>query len=208
MRLAMTVEDDIAPPSSRDQHKADIRTKILDSVLDLLTDGADINHDRVAERAGVARRTVYRYFPDQGALMQPVWDCVTTLAGPGVTFPDSEAAMLASMPEIYRGFDTIAPLATIVQSTAQGRMARLAQKDRRNASYAAASADAVQQLGEEDRLLATAMLQVLHTTPWLEMRDQWALTGDQIAKICGWAMRVLLKDLRERQGRPLEDGPA
>lgn len=205
----MTVEDDddSALPITRDQHKADIRTRILDNVLALLTDGVDINHDRVAEKAGVARRTVYRYFPDQAALMQPVWDCVTALAGPGVTFPDSEAGMLASMPEIYRGFDTIAPLATIVRSTAQGRTVRLAQKDRRNASYVAASADAVRHLGEEDRLLATAMLQVLHTTPWLEMRDHWALTGDQIATVCGWAMRVLLKDLRARGGRPLADGP-
>lgn len=200
--------DDIAVPSSRDQHKVDIRTRILDSVLELLTDGADINHDRVADRAGVARRTVYRYFPDHAALMKPVWDCVTALAGPGVTFPDSEAGMLASMPEIYRGFDTVAPLTTVVRSTAQGRAVRLAQKDRRNASYIAACADAVQHLEPEDRLLATAMFQVLHTTPWLEMRDHWALTGDQIAKVCGWAMRVLLKDLRAREGRPLIDGPA
>ncbi len=204
----MSVTDDTAAPSLRHQHKTDIRTRILDSLLDLLTDGVDINHDRVAERAGVARRTVYRYFPDQAALMRPVWDCVTALAGPNVTFPDSEASMLASMPEIYSGFDTIAPLATIVRSTAQGRAVRLAHKDQRNASYTAASADAVKELREEDRLLATAMLQVLHTTPWLEMRDHWALNGEQIARVCGWAMRVLLKDLRARGSKPLAEGPA
>lgn len=193
---------------ARDRNKADVRTRILDSLLDLLADGMDINHDRVALKAGVARRTVYRYFPDHAALMQPVWDCVTTLAGPGVTFPDSEASMLASMPDIYRGFDTIAPLATVVRSTAQGRAVRLAQKDRRNASYVAATQDAVKGLPEADRPLATAMLQVLHTTPWLEMRDNWSLTGDQIAQVCGWAMRVLLKDLRARGDKPLAEGPA
>ncbi|MET0360879.1 MAG: helix-turn-helix domain-containing protein [Sphingobium sp.] len=194
--------------SSRDQHKADVRTRILDSVLDLLLDGADINHDKVAERTGIARRTVYRYFPDQAALMQPVWDCIAALAGPGVTFPDSEAGMLASMDDIYRGFDTIAPLATIVRSTPQGRTARLAQKEVRNARYVAAAADAVAGLPREDARLATAMLQLLHTTAWLEMRDNWALTGDQIATTCRWAMQVLLKDLRARGDRPLAEGPA
>ncbi|MCE7795110.1 TetR/AcrR family transcriptional regulator [Sphingobium sufflavum] len=195
-------------PMSRDQHKADVRTRIIDSVLVLLADGADVNHDRVAERAGVARRTVYRYFPDQAALMQPVWECVTALAGTSVTLPDSEEAMLASMPEIYRAFDAVAPLATVIRSTALGRAVRLAQKDQRTASYRAAVADAVKDLPEQDGLLATALLQVLHTTPWLEMRDDWSLSGDQVALACGWAMQVLLKDLRARGDRPLADGPA
>jgi hypothetical protein len=53
-------------------------------------------------------------------------------------------------------------------------------------------------------VLATAMLQVLHTTPRREMRDHWGLDGEQIARACGWAMRTLLKDLREREGRPLD----
>ncbi|MET0241168.1 MAG: helix-turn-helix domain-containing protein [Sphingobium sp.] len=203
----MTTDTAPPAPSARDRRKADVRALILSALVDLLADGIDINHDRVAERAGVARRTVYRYFPDQQALMQPVWDQVTAMAGPGVTFPQSEAAMLASLPDIYRGFDAIAPLATVVRSTPQGRLVRLAQKARRRQSYRAATADAVRDLPPEDGALATAMLQVLHTTPWLEMRDHWDMDGDQIARVCGWAMRVLLKDLRTRGGRPLEEGP-
>jgi AcrR family transcriptional regulator len=194
--------------SSRDRHKADVRARILLALMELLTDGVEINHDRVAERAGVARRTVYRYFPDQSALMQSLWASVTAMAGPTVTFPESEEGMLATMPDIYRGFDAIAPVATVIRSTPQGRQVRLAQKERRQQSYADAAADAVEALPEDDRLLATAMLQVLHTTPWLEMRDSWDLDGDQIARVCGWAMRVLLKDLRARDGRPLSEGPA
>ncbi|CAN5320084.1 TetR/AcrR family transcriptional regulator [soil metagenome] len=176
--------------------------------MELLTDGDEVNHDRVAERAGVARRTVYRYFPDQSALMQSLWASVTAMAGPTVTFPSSEETMLASLPDIYRGFDAIAPVATVIRSTPQGRQVRLAEKARRQESYSDATADAVKALPAEDQLLATAMLQVLHTTPWLEMRDSWDLDGDQIATACGWAMRVLLKDLRARAGRPLAEGPA
>ena len=159
----------------------------------------------IAERAGVGRRTVYRYFPDREALMQSAWDRVTGLAGPEVTFPRSEVEMLASLEPIYTGFDRIAPLATLVRSTPQGRAVRRSQNARRVASYTAAAAEAVKALPPEDQKLATAVLQVLHTTPWLEMRDHWGLEGRQIAKAMGWAMRTLLKDLKDRDGRPLDE---
>jgi AcrR family transcriptional regulator len=194
------------PPAHRG--KADVRDRILNGLLALLADGIDINHDRVAERAGVGRRTVYRYFPDHAALMEPVWAQVTALAGPGVAFPESEANLIDTLPAIYQGFDAIAPIATIIRSTPQGRAIRLRQKARRRESYTAAAADAVRDLPPEDARLATAMLQVLHSTPWLEMRDHWDLDGSQIAAACGWAMQVLLADLRARGGRPLVEGPA
>ncbi|RVT93581.1 TetR/AcrR family transcriptional regulator [Sphingomonas crocodyli] len=184
------------------------RQRIVEALLSLLHDGEDINHDRVAERAGVGRRTVYRYFPDREALMQSVWTGVTSLAGPDVTFPTTEADLLATMPGIYEGFDKIADYATLIRSTPQGRAVRLSQRERRVESYTAAAADAVAELPPEDQRLATAILQVLHTTPWLEMRDHWGLSGTQTAEACGWAMRVLLQDLRARGASPLAEGPA
>ena len=62
----------------------------------------------------------------------------------------------------------------------------------------------VKDLPPEDRLLATAMLQQLFTTPWLEMRDVWGLSGEQIARASAWAMRTLIGDLKARGGRPLD----
>jgi AcrR family transcriptional regulator len=195
-----------APPRVRDAKKDEVRARITDALIELLSEGvADLNHDVIAERAGVGRRTVYRYFPDRESLMQSAWDRVTALAGPEVTFPRSEAEMLSSLEPIYTGFDRIAPLATLVRSTPQGRAVRRSQNVRRVASYTAAAAEAVKTLPSGDRKLATAVLQVLHTTPWLEMRDHWGLDGQDMAKAMGWAMRTLLKDLKERGGRPLDE---
>ena len=194
------------PAGARESKKDEVRARITDALIALLAEGvADLNHDVIAERAGVGRRTVYRYFPDREALMQSAWDRVTTLAGPEVTFPRSEAEMLSSLEPIYTGFDRIAPLATLVRSTPQGRAVRRSQNVRRVASYTAAAAEAVKALPPEDQKLATAVLQVLHTTPWLEMRDRWGLDGQDIAKAMGWAMRTLLKDLKARGGRPLNE---
>jgi AcrR family transcriptional regulator len=191
-------------PGKRERNKDEARTRILDAVIDLLADGrSEVNHDAVAERTGISRRTIYRYFVDRQALLGAASTRVRELAGAKVVFPDSERDLLDTH-AIYTGFDRIAPIATLVRSTPQGRAMRLAQKDERQAKYIAATADAVKDLPPEDRLLATAMLQVLHTTPWLEMRDHWDLTGEQIARATGWALRTLVADLRSRAGTPLD----
>ncbi|MDF0486597.1 TetR family transcriptional regulator [Sphingomonas sp. H39-1-10] len=182
-----------------------MRDRIVDAVIDLLAEGGtDISHDRVAERTAISRRTVYRYFPDRESLMQSANEAVRTRAGPRVAFPESEADLTEALHAIHTGFDAIAPLATVVRSTPQGRAMRLSQRALRVEKYRAAAADAVRELPAEDRLLATAMLQALHTTLWLEMRDQWGLDGAQIARATGWAMRTLLADLKARGARPLD----
>lgn len=194
-----------APRNTRETRKDEARTRILDTFIAMMGEGdALLNHDTIAERAGIARRTVYRYFPDRAALMDAALLRVRERAGVGVGYPDSAEDLLATLEPIYTGFDAIAPIAVMTRTTPQGRTLRLAQKDQRVARYRRALADAVKDLPEEDRTLATAMLQVLHTTPWLEMRDQWDLDGRQIARATGWAVRTLLNDLRRRGSLPLD----
>jgi AcrR family transcriptional regulator len=196
----------VAPPKLRPIRRQKLGERILDAFIALLGEGApDLSHDAVADRAGVARRTVYRYFPDRSALMEGALTRVRALAGPQVAYPTSAQELLNTLEPIYRGFDSIAPVATMLRATPQGRQLRLAQNGRRVASYTRALADAVKELPSGDRKLATAMLQVLHTTPWLEMRDHWGLDGGQIARATGWAVRTLLNDLRKRGRRPLDE---
>lgn len=202
----MNEDTTVAADGARERKKEETRRRIADDVIQLMADGRlDISHDLVAERTGIARRTIYRYFPDRQTLLGAASTRVRELAGPRVRFPESEADLLGTLHDIYTGFDRIAPITTLMRSTPQGRAMRLAQNDERVASYIAATADAVKDLPEQDRKLATAMLQVLHTTPWLEMRDHWGLNGEEIAEATGWAIRTLLADLRARKGRPLAE---
>lgn len=194
------------PSGARELKKDETRTRIADAVIAVIAEGRmDINHDLIAEQAGVARRTVYRYFPDREALLATAHARVRELAGPRVSYPSREADLTGDLHAIYTGFDSIAPIATLVRATPQGRAMRMSTNDERQARYRAAAADLVKDLPPEDRDLATAVLQVLHTTPWLEMRDHWGFTGEQTAKATGWAMRTLIADLRARKGRPLDE---
>lgn len=194
-----------APADTRTIKKEEARARILDAFIALLIEGADdLSHDAVADRAEVGRRTVYRYFPDRAALMDATLLRVRERAGVRVTYPQSAEELLDTLESIYTGFDSIAPLITMLRTTPQGRHLRLAQNRQRVQSYTRALAEAVKDLPPEDRKLATAMLQVLHTTPWLEMRDHWGLDGHQIARATGWAVRTLLNDLKARGSLPLD----
>ena len=204
------MSDTLAGRPARDLKKKQAREQILDAFIELMTEGAvDLSHDAVAERTGLGRRTVYRYFPDRAALLDGALVRVRELAGVRVDYPRSADELLETLEPIYTGFDAIAPIITMLRTTPQGRQLRLAQNDQRVRSYSAALADAVRDLSPSDRRLATAMLQVLHTTPWLEMRDHWGLSGRQIARATGWAVRTLLRDLQRRGSLPLDrDLPA
>jgi AcrR family transcriptional regulator len=190
--------------SVRDRKKDEVRTRILDAVLALMVEGgAELNHDAVAIRAGVGRRTVYRYFPDRQALMDATLLRVRQRAGPLVAMPKTMDELVDTLEPIYTGFDRIADIVTVIRSTPEGRLLRLAQRARRVEAYTQAAAEAVEALPPRDRVLATALLQMLHTTPWLEMRDNWGLTGEEIARAARWAVETLLEDLRRRGARPI-----
>jgi AcrR family transcriptional regulator len=195
-----------AAGSLRDRQKAQTRDLIVDALVDALAAGKldQATHEQLAKRVGVARQTVYRHFPSHEALMTALWERLNaTFSAQGM--PSDEASLIAHLGPLYANFDKAAPLVTIAQSTPQGRAMRLAVKERRARAFRAAAAKATRGLSPEDATLAAAVLQLLHGgQAWIEMRQQWGLSGDQIARACGWAIRALLADLHARKGRPLE----
>lgn len=94
---------------------------IEDALVDAFVAGERVNHDRLAERAGVSRRTVYRYFPDRGALDRAL---KARLGASPVPPPRNEAALLAGLEELFRGFDASATATMAAMTTPEGRAAR------------------------------------------------------------------------------------
>ena len=203
-------QPDLPPGSLRERMKAQTRELIVDQLVSALAAGEieQASHDALAKRVGVSRQTVYRYFPDRNSLMQALWTRINAeLAAGGGTagFPCDEQSLRAAPGSLFKNYDRIAALITIAQSTPQGRAIRLSVKEQRSKAFRAATADAARGLTAEDHTLAAAILQLLMGgQAWLEMRQQWDLTGDQMARAADWAVRTLLADLHARKGRSLD----
>ncbi|MCW3836109.1 TetR/AcrR family transcriptional regulator [Sphingomonas canadensis] len=180
------------------------RHRIEDALLALMADGEPLNHDGVAARAGVSRRTVYRYFPDREALLRALWARLSP-GPPGQKMPQSLEQMLERQRELFEWFDANAPAMTVAMASAQGRAMRNAVTDQRTAAYREALAPHVAHLPEPARTQAVAAIQLLNSGfAWREMRDQWGLDGAGIAAACGWAIAALAKDL-DAGGGPAPD---
>jgi len=81
---------------------------------------------------------------------------------------------------------------------------RQSVKDRRTQHFRASTAAATKGLTEEEAIMAAAVIQLMTGgQAWIEMRQQWDLTGEQMGVAVGWAVRTLLADLHARNGKPL-----
>jgi AcrR family transcriptional regulator len=192
-------------PSLRDRQKAQTHELIVDAMIEAMAAGEldRMSHDALAKRTGVSRQTVYRHFPNREALLAALWSRTNSrvLRTP---LPTTEAELIEVLPTLFQQFDRNADLVTIAQSTPQGRALRMSVKAKRAKDFRSATREATAGLSDEEAKLATAVIQLMcggHA--WLEMRQQWDLTGEQMGVAVGWAVCTLLADLHARQGKSL-----
>lgn len=179
------------------------RTVIEEAMIGLMADGERLNHDAVAARAGVSRRTVYRYFPDQDSLRHAAWARMS----PGGRVPDTLDDLLGGLEARFAKFDRNAAAMTVALASADGRAMRNQMKAERETAYRGMFGHAVEALAEPDRTWAIAAIQLMSSGfVWREMRDQWDMDAHGMATAANWAIDVLLADLRRRGGRPLDQG--
>ena len=194
-----------APASLRDRRKAETREMIVDALVQAMASGQleAATRDALARRAGVSRQTVYRHFPERESLMAALWERLNPrFAAQGL--PAEEGQLVEFLGPMYAAFDRDADLIAIAQSTPQGRAMRMSVRGKRAQAFRKATARATRSLSEREAVMATAVIQLLHGgQAWIEMRQQWGLSGAEIARACAWAISTLLKDLHEREGRPL-----
>ncbi|MET0246477.1 MAG: resolvase [Sphingomonas sp.] len=167
------------------------------ALIALAAEGGRFNHDAVAKRAGVSRRTVYRRYPDQKALRAAIRARIDAPMPP----PASLDAVIEGLPARFAGFDARPAEATLALASTEGRAAR---RRARPEATRTMLIDAAGSLPEPERVRAAAMLGFLSEgTAWLELREQWDLTGEEAAAACRWAIETLIEDLRRRGSGPL-----
>ncbi|MBO9711394.1 TetR/AcrR family transcriptional regulator [Sphingomonas sp.] len=186
---------DPAKPEAPDNPST--RERTVDALIALIAAGEQLNHDRVAERAGLSRRTVYRYFPDQSSLRAAAWERL----GPPGGMPSTLHDFVGLMPERFGKFESNAEAMTVTMASPEGRAMRNVMTTKRVETFRALFAEQTAHLAEPARTEAIAALQYMGCGyAWLEMRDQWELGPEGAAAACSWAIETLLAELARGGG--------
>ena len=170
-----------------------VRSRVLEGVAQLLSEGEELTFARVATAAGVSERTVYRHFANRDALMAAVYSWANDRIGFAGTPPTTAADMTAMVRQVFPGFDAVAPVVDELLTSAEGRRARLADLDARRRAATAVVADAAPTLDATTQRQVAAVVQVLGSAAvWQALRDFWdmdgaeAATRSRLSSTCCW----------------------
>lgn len=202
------VSEQRASGTLRERRKVETRDLILDAALEMIAANAfdRETHDELARRVGVARRTVYRYFPTRDSLIDAAWQRVNiNPAGVIYSLPTDADSVTTTIEDFFETIEANGLAVLVAMTTPPGRAARASGREPRGKAWREALASEMSALPEEERDLPLAVMQLLRSGfAWVEMRDQWKLSPAQMTIAVRWATRTLLRDLKTRGGRPLD----
>jgi AcrR family transcriptional regulator len=184
----------------RDEHAALTRARILSAVADLLEedDAEELTMASVAAASGVSLRTIYRYYPTREELLEAAgrWIGDELLRHPYPTTLDAVADLFErGAPD----FDARPGLARALALSQLGRRIRGYRRSERLEAIGGALRNELTEVPEEELRRAEAVLAYLHNMlAYTTLREESGLSGEEIGKAIGWAIRALVEDLRRR----------
>ena len=190
-------------PSLRDQHAAVTRTRILSAVAELLEQGdaEELTMPGVAAASGVSLRTIYRYYPTREGLLEAAgrWIGDELLRHPyPATLDEVADRFVAGAPD----FDEHPGLVRAMALSQLGRRIRGYRRRERLDALARALRDELPRLPEDELRRAEAVIAYLHNIlAYTTLREENGLSGEEIGRAIGWAIRALVEDLRRNHGK-------
>ena len=171
------------------------------TVAELLEEGdpSGLAVPEVARRSGVSLRTVYRYFPTRDDLFAATGEWIADRFLER-QLPDRLAEIPANYAENAARFDEHQALFRAMALTAAGRSVRSRRRQQRLDHLRRALREVTEGLPEAESRRAFAVFAYLNNMlAWVTMRDEAGLDGKEVGAAVGWAMNVLIDDLRRRQ---------
>jgi AcrR family transcriptional regulator len=161
-----------------------------------------ITFKAVAQRAGVAEMTVFRYFPTREQLLRGLWEHLNQRLDDTLGMPHREQELRDKQRELFRIFDKVPSQVLASIATPEGRSIRAASNHRRRIAFLSIVEEAADGLSCSERNRAAAVLQLLHSAyAWAALREQWEFSGDESGKATLWAIDRLLSDLKRKANR-------
>jgi AcrR family transcriptional regulator len=168
-----------APPASASsRQRAATHNAIIDASLRMLREeaGIPLSHEAVAERAGVADRTVFRHFPTRTDLTAALWERLRDETG--TRWPSTEKEIVPMIRQLFDQFEQNATLVrTALRSSANSEYPVHGSAEGR-AAFRRSLSGLLARLSKPDgdRLVATAV--AIYSAPfWQMLRDRGKLSA-------------------------------
>jgi len=185
------------------------RVAILEALTAELAEGGlhELNIPAIARRAGVAVRTVYRYFPTRDALLDAVDRWMDETIVPGAP-PSSADEMPGMVERAFKEFDANETAMLAQFATALGRDVRARGRRRRISAYESALAEVTSNLSRSDARAAHAVIShLLSSLTWKTLREEFGMKGSESGKAVAWTLRTLIEDLSQRNETAKQTNP-
>jgi AcrR family transcriptional regulator len=202
-------DDAHAAGSLRERQAAVAREAILESVVQMLESGEpeEITLAEVAERAGVSKRTLYRYFPTRADLIAAAGDWIYERIGLPMDVDGAHDIVPSALEASTRSMRHLRLTRALNQSET-GREIRSPRRLARAQAIERALAELTDGLDPAEAARVTAMIQYLSgSRTWLLLHDELGLDLPDAQAAMVWALETLLADVRRRsEGAPRAPG--
>jgi AcrR family transcriptional regulator len=156
-----------------------------------------VSHEAIADRSGIAARTVYRHFPTRGHLVGALWARIRDETG--TRWPTTEADIAPSVRAQFAQFEKHATFvrASIVTSATTDYVAHGSAEGR--AAFQKSLAIVTRDLspGESRRLVAICV--AIYSAPfWQMLRDRGKLSAEEAREAAATAFDAVISAAKAR----------
>jgi AcrR family transcriptional regulator len=178
------------------------RELILETFARMVVDEGieTVSIQRVADRAGLAHRTVYRHFSSRQELIDQLaeWLDQRLLERGGIYHLDSIDDLPCAVAKNARLFDDEADLVkALVLATWSGSGPAAAQQQRTRDFAKFVSSVTVDLNPTEAAVFAAIVRYLASSRTWFALREESGLTGAESGPVLAWAIQTLLDALRD-----------
>ena len=171
------------------------RELILRSLAEQLATGGlqDFSVVEAAQRAGVATRTVYRYFPNREAVLDAIGRWVDQQFG-DLPFPTNPQEVVDLAEQVFPRFEQEATLvqALLVSELGQNVRSRVRSKRRQSIETALSG---VADDSDSARAIKAVIGHLMSAETWQQLHDEFELDGEAAGQAVAWAVRTLIHEM-------------
>ncbi len=185
--------------SAHDRQRESTRKALLDSAMTMLREepASTVSHEAIAERSGIAARTVYRHFPTRGHLGAALWARMRD--DTGTRWPTTEADIAHAVRAQFAQFEKH-------ETFVRASMAASAMADYRahgsaegRAAFGQSLAAVTRDLSPADGRRLIAVCVAIYSAPfWQMLRDRGKLSAVEARHAAATALEAVISAAKDR----------